>query len=154
MADKDPWNPLEASISNQSAQKQPGLFRQTIDTLKGGEYKNWQAQGGLHSNQAINTFTGIPEMASRVFAGNQGLGDAFRETFYDSVVDEVVQKDGKDVIENGVKKMQKVGKGFRWGKMAGSVWAAGTALSAVGGAARGALTDKNGNFDIPGIPFI
>lgn len=39
MADKDPWNPLGASISNQSAQKQPGLFRQTIDTLKGGEYK-------------------------------------------------------------------------------------------------------------------
>lgn len=109
---------------------------------------------GLHSNQAINSFTGVPEMITRMYKG-QGIGDAFLNTFYDEVKDEAVKDaSGNIVKKEGKAVMQKVGKGFRWGKLAGSVWAAGTALSAVGGAARGALTDKNGNFDIPGIPFI
>ncbi len=101
---------------------------------------------GLHSNQAINSFTGVPEMVTRMYKG-QGIGDAWKDTFTDIMKDEngkvMMDKEGKNVLRK-----------TRWGKLAGSVWAAGTALSAVGGAARGALTDKNGNFDIPGIPFI
>lgn len=127
---------------------QDSALKQAWSSLKSGDINKWQEQGGiLHSNSAINALTGIPEMGARMFRGGQGLGDAFRETFYDSVEDKIV-KEGEEEIA------KKVGKGMRWGKLGASVWAAGTALSAVGGAARGALTDRNGNFDIPGIPLI
>lgn len=116
--------------------------------------KQMDENKGLHSNQAINTFTGVPEMVTRIYKG-QGIGDSFLNTFYDKVVDEGVKDAaGNPVMKEGKQVMKKVGKGFRYGKLAGSIWAAGTAASASLGALRGGLTDKNGNFDIPGIPFI
>ena len=112
----------------------------------------WNEQGGiLHSNQDINSFTGIPEVAARMINGGQGLSKAWRDTFTEKT-NKYINDAGEEVAKGtkGAKAVRKT----RWGKLAGSVWAAGTALSAAGGAARGVLTDKNGNFDIPGIPFI
>ncbi len=101
-------------------------------------------QGGLHSNKPINAITGIPEMGVRYFKYNEGLGESFRRTFYDAVEDAV--------DENG--NMFRKGKGFRWGKAIGSVWGAYTGAKLIGGALEGALTDSNGNFNVPGIPGI
>lgn len=140
---------------NESAQENTRLFNNTRTYLENLSVGQMDEQRGLHSNKAINYFTGFPEMGVRMWK-DQSLGDAFTSTFYDEVSDEVI-KDAKGVEKlgkDGKKLTKKVGKGFRWGKLAGSVWAAGTALSVAGGAVRGALTDKNGNFDIPGIPMI
>lgn len=133
----------------------PWIGRQAWDALTDDNLRNmakWNEQGGiLHSNQAINSFTGIPEIAARMINGGQGLSKAWRDTFTEKT-NKYINDVGEEVAKGtpGAKAVRKT----RWGKLAGSVWAAGTALSAVGGAARGALTDKNGNFDIPGIPFI
>lgn len=140
---------------NESAQQNTRLFNNTRNYFEKLTVGDMDRQGGLHSNKAINAFSGIPEVITRAVK-DQSLGDAFTSTFYDEVSDELV-KDAKGNIQlgkDGKQLTKKVGKGFRWGKLAGSVWAAGTALSIGGGAIRGALTDKNGNFDLPGIPFI
>lgn len=105
------------------------------------ERRAWNKQGGiLHSNEAINGISGVPEMAARMFNGGESLKQAWGNTFTEKVADP----------ENAGKFLRKT----RWGKLAGSVWAAGTAASIGFGAVRGALTDRNGNFDVPGIPFI
>ncbi len=140
---------------NESAQQNTRLFNNTRTYLENLTTDTMDKQNGLHSNKAINYFTGFPEMGVRM-SKDQSLGDAFTSTFYDGVED-VEVKDAKGNTKfgkDGKALTKKVGKEFRWGKLAGSVWAAGTALSVAGGAVRGALTDKNGNFDIPGIPLI
>ena len=137
---------VEGLDSNRSVSGQ-GLFKTAYNNFKNASVGQMNKMGGLHSNEAINSFTGIPELGARIFRGNQGLEEAWKDTFTEIMKDEhgkvMMDKEGKNVLRK-----------TRWGKLAGSVWAAGTALSAVGGAARGALTDKNSTFDIPGIPFI
>ena len=126
---------------------QDSALKITWNNFKNATVDEMNSMGGLHSNQAINALTGIPEMGARMFRGGQGFGDAWRDTFTEAALD----KAGKELVD------EKTGKALRktkWGKLAASTWAAGTALSAAGGAVRGALTDKNGNFDIPGIPLI
>lgn len=131
----------------------PEWWKKLVDM----QVKDIDNQGGLHTNEAINKFTGIPEMAFRMTGkNNQSLGEAFAKTFYNKAEEiaydeagEIVEKGSKNVVRTGWK-----GSGFRWGKAAGSAWAAYTAASTIGGAIKGALTDKNGQLDIPGIPFI
>lgn len=130
-----------------------GTSSEWWETVKTGEgMSKWSKQGGmLHSNEPINMISGFPEMASRMFNGNQSLGQAFAGTFTEKT-GKYIDDAGKEVARGteGARAVRKT----KWGKLAASTWAAGTALSTIGGAVRGAITDKNGNLDIPGIPFI
>ena len=133
----------------------PWIGRQAWDSLTDDNLRNmakWNQQGGiLHSNQAINTFTGVPEVIARMVNGGQGLSKAWQETFTEKT--NKYANEAGEIVEKGTPGAKAIRK-TRWGKLAGSVWAAGTVASASLGALRGGLTDKNGNFDVPGIPFI
>ena len=67
------------------------------------------------------------------------------------------KKTGKSILDANGKQipvMQFDTSNLNWSKTIGSTWAAGTAASIGFGAVKGALTDSNGDFDMPGVPFI
>ena len=121
--------------------------------------KTYMEQYGakLNSNKAINTISGLPEMAFRML-DKQSFSSALEDTFTELDLDkdgnrQYLTKDGKRTTVNpggDAKALRKT----RWGRVAGSLWAGYTGAKIVGGAVGGALTDSNGRLDIPGIPLI
>lgn len=69
-------------------------------------------------------------------------------------VDKATGKQILDSNNNPIPIMQFDSSNLDWGRAIGSTWAAGTAASVGLGAVRGAFTDTDGDFDMPGIPFI